>query len=229
VNVAFYDLAKSATSPTGTYPATFIWAIQDVKGVYALNATFGEAGNWTAEFTSTAAGVTEKTPVAFQVSPTSSTPIVGAKAPDTVTPTLADVGGNIKAISTDTTPDPSFYKVSVYDALAQHKPFVLVFATPAFCTSRQCGPTLDAIKAVAKIEPAMTFINVEPYKMQFANGGLQPVLDAQGGLQATDITNAWGLLSEPWIFVVDKAGIVRGSYALIVSADELKAAIAAAS
>ena len=229
VNVAFYDLAKSATSPTGKYDATFIWAIQGVKGVYAVNATFAEAGDWNAEFTSTAAGVTEKTPVTFQVSPTSSTPVVGAKAPDTITPTLANVGGNIKAISTDTTPDPSFYKVSVHDALAQHKPFVLVFATPAFCTSRQCGPTLDAIKAVAKTEPAMTFINVEPYKTQFANGSLQPVLDAQGGLQATDITNAWGLLSEPWIFVVDKSGIVRGSYALIVSADELKAAIAAAS
>ena len=38
---------------------------------------------------------------------------------------------------------PVFYQVSVHDALAAHKPFVLVFATPAFCTSRVCGPTLD--------------------------------------------------------------------------------------
>jgi hypothetical protein len=121
VNVAFYDLAKSATSPAGKYDATFIWAIPDVKGIYAVNATFGEAGNWTAEFTSTAGGMTEKTPVTFEVSATSSTPVVGAKAPDTVTPTLADVGGNIRAISTDTTPDPTFYKISVHDALAQHK------------------------------------------------------------------------------------------------------------
>jgi hypothetical protein len=62
--------------------------------------------------------------------------------------------------------------------------------------------------------------------MKFANNSLQPVLDTQGGLQPTDVTNAWGLLTEPWIFVVDKTGIVRGSYSLIVSADELKAAIA---
>ena len=226
VLVAFYDVAKSSTTPVESSNATFIWAIQDVKGVYVAKSVFEDAGDWIAEFTTTAAGITERTRVSFQVSATSSTPTVGAKAPDTVTPTLTDVGGNIKAISTDTTPDLDFYKVSEHDALAQHKPFVLVFATPAFCQTRQCGPTLDSIKAVATSEPTMTFINVEPYKMTFANNSLQPVLDAQGGLQATDVTNAWGLLTEPWIFVVDKTGVVRGSYSLIVSADELKALIA---
>jgi hypothetical protein len=227
VSVAFFDLAKSSTVPTGTYPATFIWAIPDVKGIYVVNPTFAEAGDWAADFTSTAAGLTETTRVSFPVSATSSTPEVGAKAPDTVTPTLADVGGNVKQLSTDTTPDPDFYRVSVHDALAQHKPFVLVFATPAFCTSRQCGPTLDSIKAIAKTTPGMTFINVEPYKMQYTNGSLQPILDGQNALQPTDVTDAWGLLTEPWIFVVDKTGVVRASYSLIVSADELKAAIAA--
>ncbi|HTC86326.1 MAG TPA: hypothetical protein VK656_06455 [Candidatus Acidoferrum sp.] len=225
VKVAFYEVAKSSTTPVGTFDSTFIWAIQDVKGVYVVNTTFKDAGDWIAEFTSTANGLTEKTRVQFQVSATSTTPIVGGKAPDTVTPTLADVDGVLKALSTDTDPNPDFYKVSVHDALAQHKPFVLVFATPAFCQTKQCGPTLDSVKAVAATESGMTFINVEPYKMTFANNSLQPVLDAQGSLQATDVTNAWGLLTEPWIFVVDKAGIVRGSYSLIVSADELKAAI----
>ena len=61
-----------------------------------------------------------------------------------------------------------FYTTSVDEALAEHKPFVLVFATPRFCTSKQCGPTLDGIKAVAKGEPGMTFINVEPYQLEYA-------------------------------------------------------------
>ena len=59
----------------------------------------------------------------------------------------------------------------------------------------------------------MTFINVEPYKMEYTDGRLQPVLDADGQLQITDATRAWGILSEPWIFVVDRRrdrpGIVR--------------------
>jgi hypothetical protein len=71
----------------------------------------------------------------------------------------------------------------------------------------------------------VTFIHVEPYQLKFADGRLQPVLDATGQLQATDVTNAWGLLAEPWIFVVDGQGIVRGSFSTIVGADELKAAI----
>ncbi len=80
---------------------------------------------------------------------------VGAKAPAVPTPTSARASGVLASITTDTSPDPRSYQLSEDQALAEHKPFVLVFATPAFCTSRDFGPTLDAVKAVAKGEPAM--------------------------------------------------------------------------
>ena len=41
------------------------------------------------------------------------------------------------------------------------------------------------------------------------------------------MTDAWGLTSEPWIFAVDGTGVVRKSYELIATADEMNAAIAA--
>jgi hypothetical protein len=103
---------------------------------------------------------------------------------------------------------------------------VLVFATPKFCTSAQCGPTLDRMKPVAAAHKDVTFINVEPYKLQLVDGQLQPELDASGGLQATDTTNQWGLLTEPWIFAVDRKGIVRGSYEVTISDAELDAVLA---
>jgi hypothetical protein len=227
--VAFFDLANSATTPTATVDARFIWTIQGTKGIYAADVNFAAAGDWAADFSTTKDGRPETTRVKFQVAEKSSTPIVGAKAPVTRTPVLADVGGEVQRLSTDQHPDPAFYRVSVDEAIRKHEPFVLVFATPAFCTSRQCGPTLDAVKEIAKGAPKMTFINVEPYKLTFTDGRLQPVLDANGQLQATEITDAWGLLTEPWIFVVDRDGIVRGSYAVIASQEELKAAIAAVS
>ena len=115
------------------------------------------------------------------------------------------------------TPDPAFYRTSVADALAAHKPFVLVFATPKFCTSQQCGPTLDQLKPIAAAHPEVTFINVEPYQLELVDGQLQPVLDANSQLQATATTDEWGLLSEPWIFAVDRDGIVRGSYELTIT------------
>src|SRR5690242_21582291 len=46
------------------------------------------------------------------------------------------------------------------------------------CSSDLCGPTLDRIDAVAKDSPkGVTFINVEPYQLQYTEGRLQPVLD----------------------------------------------------
>ena len=55
---------------------------------------------------------------------------------------------------------------------------------------------------------------------------LQPVLTGNPpNLTPADVTNRWGLLSEPWVFVVDRGGIVRGSFALIFSDAELSAAL----
>src|SRR4029077_1236199 len=90
---------------------------------------------------------------------------VGEQAPASDSPTLADVGGDIAKLSTDQHPDPAFYQTSVAAALAAHKPFVLIFATPKFCKTAQCGPTLDRFKPVAAANPDATFINVEPYQL----------------------------------------------------------------
>ena len=224
--VDFYDLGRDPDKVAATVTGAFVWTIQDERGMYILDVDLPEAGVWGAEFTTAAPGsAAETVRLTFEVHDTSPTVAVGARAPASDTPTLDDVGGDIAQISTDTDPVPAFYSTSVADALAAHKPFVLVFATPKFCTSAQCGPTLDRLKSVAGAHPDVTFINVEPYKLKVVDGQLQPDLDANGALQATDITNQWGLLAEPWIFAVDGDGIVRGSYELIVSDAELDAAL----
>jgi hypothetical protein len=221
-SVAFYDLGRDPDEVVATTEGKFIWTIQDERGMYIADVDLPAAGIWGAEFTTEAPGSPAETVrMTFEVHDTSPTAAVGDPAPASDTPTLEDVDGDVKLISTDADPVPDFYSTSVADALAEHQPFVLVFATPKFCTSAQCGPTLDRLKPVAAEHPEVTFINVEPYQLQVVEGQLQPLLDANGGLQATDITEEWGLLTEPWIFAVDRAGIVRGSYELIVSDDEL--------
>ena len=45
-------------------------------------------------------------------------------------------------------------------------------------------------------------------------------------LQAAPTTEEWGLLSEPWIFVVDGDGIVTGSFEGVVGEAELERALA---
>lgn len=226
-SVAF--IAPGESQPGTATPATFVWAIEGSRGDYVANVDLPVAGDWKAVFITQAPGKPQEAiGVGFQVQATGVTIAVGARAPASNTPTAADVGGDLAKLATDPNPDPAFYQLSVADAIAQHRPFVLVFATPAFCQSAQCGPTLDRVKAVSKtVPPSVAFINVEPYRLQVTDGKLQPVLDANGQLQPVDSVNAWGLMSEPWIFTVDSTGIVRGSFEGVVGEDELKAAIAA--
>jgi hypothetical protein len=221
--VAFYDLGSDPDKVVTSADGAFVWTIQDERGMYIVDVELPEAGIWGAEFTTEAPGSgAETVRLTFEVHDASPTVAVGAQAPISRTPTLADAGGDIRKISTDSDPDPAFYSTSVADALAAHKPFVVIFATPKFCTSAQCGPTLDRLKPVVAAHPDVTFINVEPYKLQEVDGQLQPVLDANNALQATDTTNQWGLLTEPWIFAVDRAGVVRGSYEVAISDAELE-------
>jgi hypothetical protein len=221
-------IAPGATAPGPSTPATFVWAIEGSRGDYVATADFSVAGDWKAVFSTAAPGKPQESiGVGFQVQEKGVTVGVGMPAPSVGTPTAGDVGGDLAKIATDPNPDPSFYQLSIAGAIAQHKPFVVVFATPAFCVSAQCGPTLDRVKAVAKTAPTkVAFINVEPYKLQFTDGRLQPVLDANGQLQPVGAVNQWGLLSEPWIFTVDRDGIIRGSFEGVVGVDELTAAIA---
>ncbi|MBI3749216.1 MAG: hypothetical protein HY262_10295 [Chloroflexi bacterium] len=206
---------------------TFIWAIENVSGIYVSTVDFPASGDWVAHFT-TAGGsqAAEQVDFQFQVLDKKHVIVPGDKAPSVDTPTLASVGGDVAKLSTDTHPDKAFYETSVAAALAAHKPFVLVFATPKFCQTQTCGPTLDKVKPIAAAHPDVTFINVEPYQLKDDQGQLQPVLDANGQLQTVPATDAYGLLSEPYVFVVGGDGIVKASFELIFTAAEIDQALA---
>jgi hypothetical protein len=230
VEVALFDLGADPATPVQTGLATFIWAIEPTVGVYVFDARFPTAGTWGAQFTLTVGdSAPEVIRVGFDVQPKSVVVAVGDPAPSVDTPTLADVGGDVAKISTDDEPVDGFYETSIADALAAKKPFVVVFATPKFCKTAQCGPTLDRVKPIAAAHPGVTFINVEPYQLKLVDGQLQPVLTDTDppDLITAPATDAWHLISEPWVFVVDGDGIVTASLMLIFSDEELEAAVAA--
>jgi hypothetical protein len=226
--IAFYNLARDPAKPMATVDTSFVWAIENERGDYVANVDFSEAGIWGAAITTASGGGPPETiRITFQVADSSPVVRVGQKAPPTKTPTAADVGGDLSKISTDSKPDPALYKVSVDQALAKHEPFLVAFATPKFCVSAQCGPTLDRLKPYAAKYPTVQFIHVEPYELKLQDGQLQPVLttDNPPNLIPTDVSNKWGLLTEPWIFVIDRDGVVRNSFELIFSDSELTAAL----
>jgi hypothetical protein len=227
VEVQLFDLGADPAKPVAQGTATFIWAIEDSVGVYVFDADLKTAGAYGAQFTTAAKGeAPESIRVGFDVQPASSVVAIGDKAPASDTPILADVGGDVTKISTDTAPVKAFYETSIADAVAAGKPFAVAFATPKFCTSQQCGPTLDRLKPIAARHPKVTVINVEPYQLEVTDGQLQPVL-TNGQLTPVEATNEWRLPTEPWVFVVDKNGIVTASFMLIFSDEELEAALKA--
>lgn len=221
-------IAPGTTDPTSPTPGAFVWAIQNLRGEYIAHVTFPTAGAWKAVFTIEPKGGGQQSfGVPFDVLVKPTVISIGDRAPSLKTPTLADAGGDIRQISSDQNPNPAFYRVSVDQALASHTPFIIAFATPAFCRSAQCGPTLDMVKQAQTTAPkSVAFINVEPYELKFADGQLQPVLDAQGNLTPTSVSNAWGIPTEPWIFAVDRNGIVVGSFEGVISQQELTDIIA---
>jgi hypothetical protein len=156
---------------------------------------------------------------------TTLTPAIGANAFPSDTLTATDSAA-LAAISTDQHPDPRFYALSVKGAIAAHKPFVLVFATPLFCTSGTCGPALDLVKQVApKYIGRVNFIHVEPYILQVSNGRTQPVLDELGHPQPIRAVVEWGLPTEPYVFVVDANGKVAAKFEGEAYPDELTATL----
>jgi hypothetical protein len=224
--LAIFNLGRDAGAPVATVDGEFVWAIEDSVGIYVAQVAFPESGRYGAEVTTTAAGAAAETQrLTFDVQPSTSVVRPGDPAPASKTPTLEDAGGDPARISTDSDPEPALYETSVDEALAAKEPFVVIFATPKFCKTAQCGPTLDRIKPFIEQYPSVTFINVEPYKLKPVDGTLEPDLGPDGQLQPVGTSEEWHLVNEPTVYVVDRNGVVTANFELIFSDRELTAAL----
>ena len=124
-------------------------------------------------------------------------------------------------------PDAELYRVSVAEAVASGKLSVVVFATPAFCTSPTCGPQVDTVSELRVEHPdAANYIHVELYDNP---------QEIQGDLSRAELVAAadeWGFTripgwtNESWVFVLDGDGIVRQRFEGFATLAELKAALA---
>lgn len=227
VELRLYDLEADPSTPAVTAPATYMSTVERLPGLYRAHVEFGRAGPWGLEVLTTEPDGGRRTGrMVFAVRDFSLTPAIGAAAPASETPTAA-TPDEIATISTDDEPSPDFYRTSVADALAADEPFVLVFATPAFCETQTCGPALDIVKdVIVDFDGRLTPIHVEPYKLEEVDGHLQPVLSSDNLPLPVPAVTEWGLPTEPYIFVVDGEGKVSAKFEGVAAAEELEAAFA---
>ena len=139
-------------------------------------------------------------------------PAEGEDAPVIETLTEDDVGGDLAKI--DTRQPPSTMHEANFAGVVGEKPIVLLFATPALCSSRVCGPVVDIAEQVkAERGDEAEFIMQEIYKDNEFDKGLREQVEA------------YNLPSEPWLFVIDSDGMISTAIEGAFSEGELNAAL----
>lgn len=201
--------------PHGAGEHTQKHAEPDADSLYVTRLDFPEPGRYW--FVVDLPGKTTQGIGAVDVKAHPVAPAVGSKAFPSDNPTLADAPA--AKITTARPPDTELLRSSIKEALAASVPFVVVFATPQFCTSRTCGPTVEIVDEVRRRSAGtkVRFIHVEVYRDN------DPTNDVNQWMAE------WKLPSEPWLFVVDSKGIIRERFEGSASVEELEAAVKAVS
>ena len=196
-----------------------------VRGSYSAPIEFPEAGDYLLTVTPIGGDVEGEAHIPVKVLADVPVPSVGDTPPASQTKTLGD-GLDLPDVTTAYQPDAGLYEVSVAYAVASGKPSVIVFATPAFCTSPTCGPQVDTVAELRAAHPdAANYIHVELYdnpaeiQGDLSQAQLVPAADEWGFTQIPEWTN------ESWVFVLDADGIIRQRFEGFATLAELETAL----
>jgi hypothetical protein len=219
VRLEFFKLgANAAAEKRSDATAMFRSLGGGSRGIWVSQAAFPETGAWGAQVR-LELPASEPARVArlnFDVRPRFSAPGYDEPAVRSMSLTQRDANGDPARICSNT-PPCSLHAMSIGQALEPGmKPLLVLFATPALCTSATCGPELDAVLQLqAKYAEQAQFIHIEIYQYPFEH------------LKTVAAVDEWHLPSDPWTFVVDKKGIVRDRFDGVAPVEELEPALKA--
>ena len=220
VQVSTFFLAHGeAETPQATVSAVYRrWPVGDA-GVYTVEVAFDRPGRWGLGIRAEVDGIPRKGAAAFEVAATSAAPAVGSPAPRSASKTARN-GVGLDELTTDPDPEPALYAMTIAEAVDSERPSLVAFATPAYCTTSTCGPQLRVVKQLMRYyAEGVNFIHVEvwdnPHEIDgdLSKGRLSPTLAE------------WGLVTEPWTFVLDREGVVAARFEGFVTAEELTDAL----
>jgi hypothetical protein len=211
-------IATSLESAESSYEvdAEFVWMVPDAFGLYKAAIPFDVPGQWEIDWTISTGETTQPFLVLVAEEPT--TVAIGDPAPRSATPTLADTP--VEDLTTDFPVNESFYEQSLDEALENGNKTVAVFATPAYCTSAACGPMMQQIKELETSYPDVNWVHIEVYQ-GFNDPGFAPDVE-----HLARAVVDYGLLTEPWIFVMDEEGVVTTRIEAVLGEGELEAFLA---
>jgi hypothetical protein len=142
-------------------------------------------------------------------------PGVGQRPPAIATETLGSVGGNVGLLTTRQPPE-EMHSISFSQVLGK-RPVALLFSTPELCTSRVCGPVTDImVQLQHEFGSRITFIHQEIYVDNQPTKGLRPQLAA------------FHIETEPWLFTINRDGLIAARVEGAFGIDEARQALEAA-
>ncbi len=221
VHLRFFNLDENNSQPKAETD-TIYYGQGLPAGFYVAYPTFDKPGNWGVEVETRLPGEAQPSTskLRVEVKEHSSGPNAGQPAIAVKTLTVKDVP-DLAHLSSGTDSDPAMYQVSLDQALKSGKPTALLFATPGFCKTATCGPSLQVIQGLQKqYGDKMNFIHVEVYKYPFGESAQRQ--DASG---LSDPMVAWHLESEPWLFLIDARGMIAARFEGGITKEEIGPAL----
>lgn len=196
-----------------------------IRGAYSSEVSFDRPGPWQLQVSVDSEEVKGSTVIDLDVVEEAPVPAIGERPPLSQTKTLAEVE-SIEKLTTDYNADEELYRISVADAIESPRPAVVVFASPAFCTSPTCGPQVDTVKELkASYRDRADFVHVEIYDLP---DEIQGDLSRAAPVPAVD---EWGFSSLPhwfnesWVFIINEKGTIDQRFEGYATLTELEAAL----
>jgi hypothetical protein len=147
-------------------------------------------------------------------------PVPGDPFPAVSTPTIADPDG-VDPLCTRFEPC-GLHQHDAAELLAAGRPFALLVASPAYCSTAYCGPVLETLLQVTAGHSDIDAVHVEVYANPSEVGGNI----ADPGIRLAPAVEALGLGFEPSLFLVAGDGILADRIDNVFDRSELEDAIA---
>ena len=226
----FYVPETGATGrPKETRTAHFNLWPYGTRGSYNTMLSFDQQGTWRLDIAvDDESGVTSRTQLLVDVQDGFGLVDINSIPPASRNKMVEDVS-SLAELSSAHIADPDLYSITIADALDSGLPTLVVFSTPAFCTSATCGPQVETVQELKEqYKGRAHFIHVEVYDNP------HEVLGDLSRARISPVVDEWGLsniphwFNESWVFIVGKDGRVSARFEAYASAFELEEALLAA-
>lgn len=222
---AFLPVPRSARPPN----VATIGGAGDGIGVYsAEGVVLPRPGFWIVTI-DIALNRPQRLETAVQAMAMPQVPAPGERAPRTMNATKPTATMPIEAIDSRSgnaglgmeLADPLLHRESISEILGARRPCVVVVSTPTFCSSKFCGPITDVVNDLAAEAQAARkdtgFVHLEVWKSFDEN--------KVNTAAAEWIQSRRAAGNEPWVFLIDRSGIVVRRWDNLVAEAELRQAV----